>query len=1018
MKYLIGILLPLAMLAYTDDPVYKLDAGAKTFTVNNTGASGGSKTITFNITGTQYLKIWPSPGGFPERGSESVCHAPCAISMDIETLHGDLLINYAIYNSMDVFVRGSTRQLYLPHVQGSCETAPFTFPKPVHGPKNTTECISFSIAGGTDVTPYHRVYLRLFNMRQSTAAVSVNDQAYTVIETNPVLSLSVSGTTATMVTKYPHNFVTSDLIQINGATGVVRGQDGVGRAYWDDIFTVASTPTTTSVTFPVASGHNGQQVLYSTDKDWGVTVSRDFKYADEERFHGGLDGTRQIFEGMVTLPSGVLTAGQNNTLNLRWLGHPDAHGFWPIAANIVQDDIEIDTITVTGSGATHLLAEFHTLSAHNYNDGDTILIRDAPGYRWMFNGYRTIVSHADNTHFKVNWGSDLPGETPGVSPYLVANHVYRPPVSSNPVFVRSPRTYAAKVLIPETSFQYYSPSLTGSGGNAVTGATLWTTPLKDRNDTFPNHRALASCADCHTQSGIDLVLHGFDKRGVYAASNDRGLTLDQGKHIAAFLATNSHYPGPAKGRPWNAPYQPGPGLDSGTSDQWTAGVGDEWATVYDQDLCMALLPGCDPTTGTGGSESLWAPTASMSLRETPKWVRLPHIMKWWPVVSPKDFYSWQGLDFTTMPAYTNYTSWLSLTHNNLAAFQSASYFGPTNSPDTDSLFGMAPNTFATATFRNTYNPENIGGGAGGYYSSPYFAGYEGRFKWWITRCYELQNVLQYQDLAAQVFDDVYGSVDARSAPRQARGWVGHNACRPFSTSPHKDMILAENHGYMQNRPSYNDVAYMSDIASWYEYQGVLQNGNRHTTFNVDIDFNYLQGYNKDNSKFRPNLYTALAVITWLPQNVWGISSLPTATNQDDAFAYIFGQDIDPSTVRGYLAPDTAKAALLQAIANSWLTVANTFTQAQWRTFLGRTVTPTIPYRENQPNTVAAAVAKFLPMMKYYGVDMTTLTALATWMNGVHDQAGHNYITTDLGATCSTVGSPVEYVKCTNYPGDY
>src|SRR5215469_13543965 len=67
---------------------------------------------------------------------------------------------------------------------------------------------------------------------------------------------------------------------------------------------------------------------------------------------------------------------------------------------------------------------------------------------------------------------------------------------------------------------------------------------------------------------------------IVARSHFHGLTTLQGEQIASYIRS---LPLPSPGRPWNPPYQPGPGLDKQPVWAWAAGAGLEWVLPNDHD---------------------------------------------------------------------------------------------------------------------------------------------------------------------------------------------------------------------------------------------------------------------------------------------------------------------------------------------------------------------------------------------------------------------------------------------------
>jgi len=131
----------------------------------------------------------------------------------------------------------------------------------------------------------------------------------------------------------------------------------------------------------------------------GWTISQNVYCADETKWFGGLDGPHYAFQTMVPLVSNEIVAGQNNTISFKFYGssHGSAditseHGGWLLDWNIVQPDFQMSQKVVSGTNATAT-----TNATNNFNPGDTVLFRDAPGPRLRFNGKRVLTATAPST---------------------------------------------------------------------------------------------------------------------------------------------------------------------------------------------------------------------------------------------------------------------------------------------------------------------------------------------------------------------------------------------------------------------------------------------------------------------------------------------------------------------------------------------------------------------------------------------------------------------------------------------
>ena len=168
---------------------------------------------------------------------------------------------------------------------------------------------------------------------------------------------------------------------------------------------------------------------------------------------------------------------------------------------------------------------------------------------------------------------------------------------------------------------------------------------------LPNSpRIQAHCANCHAQDGRDLKYFNFSNESIITRSVFHGLSRQQGELIASYIRS---LPVPNPGRPWNPPYQPGPGLDAAPVSAWAAGAGLGWVLERDGDA----LPYLVSQRGTGkergernNTENLPAlteladrvnpgpfhPDANLSAREVPIALQLPDWSEWLPRIHPKD----------------------------------------------------------------------------------------------------------------------------------------------------------------------------------------------------------------------------------------------------------------------------------------------------------------------------------------------------------------------------------------------
>ena len=202
----------------------------------------------------------------------------------------------------------------------------------------------------------------------------------------------------------------------------------------------------------------------------------------------------------------------------------------------------------------------------------------------------------------------------------------------------------AKLLAPETFAEddpaSWRPPL-ADAESIRAGEKLWLdAPLLASG--LPNAPPIqARCADCHARDGRDLKYFGFSNESIAARSRFHGLSEREGRQIASYIRS---LPYPSPGRPWNPPYQPGPGLDSQPVERWAAGAGLSWALDSDTATLPFLFASHDGDAPLVSriTKAAVHPDSNLNAREIPIALQLPDWNRWLPQVHPID--SW-GLAF-------------------------------------------------------------------------------------------------------------------------------------------------------------------------------------------------------------------------------------------------------------------------------------------------------------------------------------------------------------------------------------
>ncbi len=174
---------------------------------------------------------------------------------------------------------------------------------------------------------------------------------------------------------------------------------------------------------------------------------------------------------------------------------------------------------------------------------------------------------------------------------------------------------------------------------------------------------VAACADCHATSGRDLKYFNFSNHAIIERAKFHGLSEDEGKKIAAYIRSIDLKLPPGEtvascgGRPWDPPYQPGPGLSKRPVECWAAGAGIDWVLAEDRDMLPYLAPDAatrtalDALQGVPPSPEHFVARADLSvenlarhfdlkkslpLSDIPIPYQMPDIFEWWPDVYPGD----------------------------------------------------------------------------------------------------------------------------------------------------------------------------------------------------------------------------------------------------------------------------------------------------------------------------------------------------------------------------------------------
>jgi len=204
-------------------------------------------------------------------------------------------------------------------------------------------------------------------------------------------------------------------------------------------------------------------------------------------------------------------------------------------------------------------------------------------------------------------------------------------------------------ILPSNSFVQDAPEqwmpITDNPADIDAGEDLWrNASLRD----FPGGPQIqASCADCHMQDGRDLWYFAFSNKSIVERSKFHGLSQNEAEKIASYIRSlqdnDPLYAVDPPGRPWNPPFQPGPGLDALPARTWAAGAGIDAVLERDEDTVADAF---GPTIEASDLDFSNPDLPAFNMRETRLAIQFPDWNEWVTDEYPRDI--WPGFESTNM----------------------------------------------------------------------------------------------------------------------------------------------------------------------------------------------------------------------------------------------------------------------------------------------------------------------------------------------------------------------------------
>jgi hypothetical protein len=518
-------------------------------------------------------------------------------------------------------------------------------------------------------------------------------------------------------------------------------------------------------------------------------------------------------------------------------------------------------------------------------------------------------------------------------------------------------------ILPNSQFSqdnpaYWTPPST-TPSDIAAGKSLYQSASLTQPVPGSSSRSLkAHCMDCHTQDGRDLKYFNYSNNSIYQRGLFHGLNSTQSNQIVSYIRSLST-PAPSQARPWNPPYQPGPGLDSQPVTNWAAGAGLNAVLSSD----TAALKYVAPTQ----TSTDFNPNANLSLRNVPVAFQLMDWNHWLPRIHPVDAF---GSEFSNSLASSDYVNLRNvLIPGDAAVYNSEKY----------SLGGWSTDVLS---FRQAVEPSSNSSS----WSNPATAeSIYGIHQWNVVKLWEINQEYGLEGLSQVAF----------GPQADSRAWY---SAEPFGVSPNIILIPPGSPGIHNGSvATFNYVSF-----AWYYSQLILNNSQKQDCGGTPVDFFYYLSFVQHLSDESG------------PQAMVLFSSLLKALQVQDtakSLGNCYGWDIgrtDPMFL-SYRAPQiysglpsATTSALLNAYITNWFSVASSFTPQQYYkagvTTPSQSIIPNLPF-----GGLAGDIAYSIPRLRYMGLSSTLTTSLINWAATMWPSNGYNWQAL-AGSTCSPTSS--------------
>ena len=522
-------------------------------------------------------------------------------------------------------------------------------------------------------------------------------------------------------------------------------------------------------------------------------------------------------------------------------------------------------------------------------------------------------------------------------------------------------------LLPSSTFVQDDPSTwqppLSDQSDITEGQALWRTASLVVPSTSGGATAIkAHCMDCHSEDGRDLKYFNYSNYSIHSRAVFHGLTAQQGDQIASYIRS-LNLPNP--GRPWNPPYQPGPGLDSQPVSNWAAGAGLSAVLDTDADMEPFLVP--------GGSTSAWAATSYLNQRELPITLQLPDWNSWLPTIHPMDAF---GSAFTGSTCNSDY-----------ALVRSE----------------LQPNSTSAYKYGLQYLDE-WGVACSGYFLPPI----DGTNNWTPTLASSVYAAAVWQMVKLWEINQEFGlegmNQVAFGSKANVRGWYTTQA---FNTSPNLLHIPVGPGIGNGTSAAWTYIGY-----TWYHIQLIFNDGQGQLT-NRPIDYGYAASSVRNLSLSCGDAPLAMLELVWLikalQENTLNGGG-PDPTGGAYGFTPTEGSPLDLvdsgfDTDWSATSPST-RAQLTEDFVKAWFAQISSYSVSQYYTGKDGNGRPWASATENvsQDNYLTefgGQVWYMLPRLRYVGVDASLTYQISAWAATLWPKTNWAAVNS---ATCTSLGT--------------